>query len=83
VDVVGITGTSFINHTVERLLELSKNSFTVILGPTTPLSPVLFDYGVDVISSIEVIEPEKTVRSISEGAIFPQAEGVNFLTMAK
>ena len=82
-DVVGITGTSFINHTVEKLLELSKSSFTIMVGPTSPLSPVLFDYGVDVIAGVKVVEPEKTIRCISEGAIFSQIEGVKLVTMAK
>ena len=82
-DVVGITGTSFINHTVEKLLDLSKSSFIVLIGPTSPLSPVLFDYGVDVIAGIKVAEPEKTIHSISEGAIFSQVKGVKLITMAK
>jgi len=82
-EVVGLTGTSFINHTVDRLLELSRNAFVVILGPTTPLSPVLFDHGVDILAGVSVVEPDKTVRSISEGAIFTQVEGVKLITMAK
>jgi uncharacterized protein (DUF4213/DUF364 family) len=82
-DVVGITGTSFENHTVERLLALSKNSFIVMLGPTTPLSPVLFDYGVDILAGVKVVEPDKTIRSISQGAMFRQVEGVRLVTMAK
>jgi len=81
--VVGITGSSFINHTVEKLLDLSKDSFVVMLGPTTPLSPVLFDYGVDVLAGVKVVEPEKTIRTISEGAIFSQVEGVRLITMRK
>jgi len=82
-DVVGITGTSFINHTIERLLELSKRSFTVIVGPTSPLSPILFDYGVDVVGGVKVIEPRNTIRSISEGAIFRQVQGVKLVTMVR
>jgi uncharacterized protein (DUF4213/DUF364 family) len=82
-DVVGLTGTSFENHTVDRLLELSKNSFVVMLGPTTPLSPVLFDYGVDMLAGTKVVEPDKTIRSISQGAMFRQVEGVRLITMAK
>lgn len=82
-DVVGITGTSFINHTVEKLLDLGKSSFIVLIGPTSPLSPVLFDYGVDVIAGIKVAEPEKAIHSISEGAIFSQVKGVKLITMAK
>jgi len=82
-DVVGITGTSFINHTIEKLLALSKDSFTLMIGPTSPLSPILFDYGVDVIAGVKVIEPEKTIRSITEGAIFRQVRGVRLVTMIK
>jgi len=82
-EVVAITGTSFINHTVEKLLDLSKSSFVVMLGPTTPLSPVLFDYGVDILAGVKVVDPEKTICSISQGAIFPQMEGVRLVTMAK
>lgn len=82
-DVVGITGTAFINHTMERLLHLSKNSFVIIVGPTTPLSSVLFDYGVDILAGVKVVEPEKTICSISQGAIFNQVEGVRLVTIAK
>ena len=82
-DVVGLTGTSFINHTVDRLLALSKSSFVVMVGPTTPLLPVLFDYGVDILAGTQVVEPDKTIRSISQGAIFSQVKGVKLVTMAK
>jgi len=82
-DVVGITGSSFINHTVDKLLELSEDHFIVMLGPTTPLSPVLFDYGVDVLAGVKVAESEKTIRSISEGAIFSQVEGIRLVTMVE
>jgi uncharacterized protein (DUF4213/DUF364 family) len=80
-DVVAITGTSLINHTAEKLLDLAKGSFVVMVGPTTPLSPVLFDWGVDVVSGTKVVEPEKVLRSISEGAIFPQVQGVKLMNM--
>ena len=82
-DVIGITGSSFINHSVERLLSLSKGRFTVMLGPTTPLSPVLFDFGVDVLAGVKIVEPEKVICSISEAAIFPQIKGVKPITMAR
>jgi uncharacterized protein (DUF4213/DUF364 family) len=80
-DVVAITGTSLINHTAENLLNLAKGSFVVMVGPTSPLSPVIFDWGVDVVSGSKVVEPEKMLRSISEGAIFPQVQGVKLLNM--
>jgi len=38
---------------------------------------------VDVIAGVKVVEPEKTIRSISEGAIFRQVKGVKLLTMSR
>lgn len=80
-DVVGLTGTSLINHTFHRLMDLSQGSFIVMVGPSSPLSPVLFDYGVDVISGIKVVEPEKMLHCITEGAMFKQIEGIKLLSM--
>lgn len=84
-DVVGITGTTFINHTLEKLLSQCKGSFVALIGPTTPLSPVLFDHGIDVISGSKVINPQEVIRFISQGATFREAHrhGVKLLTMMR
>ena len=80
-DVVGLTGTSFINHTIEKLLSLCRDKFVVIIGPTSPLSPVLFDYGVDVIGGARVVDARQAICSLSEGAMFRQIKGVELLNM--
>ena len=80
-DVVGITGTSFINHTIEALLELCKKAYVILIGPTAPLSPILFDYGIDAICGARVVDVERVIRSISEGATFKEAKGVRLLTI--
>lgn len=82
-DVIGITGTSFINHTIEKLLDFSKGRFTILIGPTSPLSPVLFGYGVDVISGVRVTDAERAIRCISEGAIFKEMHGVELVSMTR
>jgi uncharacterized protein (DUF4213/DUF364 family) len=82
-DVVGITGTSFINHSLEGLLKLCQNSFVLLIGPTTPLSPLLFDYGIDAICGTKVSDREQVIRSISQGATFRQVEGVRLLTFMR
>jgi uncharacterized protein (DUF4213/DUF364 family) len=83
-DIVAITGSAFINHTVEHLLSLCRpESFVVVLGPTTPLSPILFDYGADVISGTRVVDPELALRCVSEGATFRQMSGIRLLTMER
>ena len=82
-DVVGITGTSFINHTLEGLLAFCKRAYVVMIGPTTPLSPVLFDHGIDVICGTKVIDSGRLIRFISEGATFREVSGVKLLTLTK
>ncbi len=82
-DVVGLTGTSFTNHTIEKLLNLCQGSFVVVIGPTGPLSPVLFNYGVDVIAGAKVVDAEQAIRCLSEGTTFRQIQGVKLLNMVK
>ena len=83
-DVVGITGTAFINQTIESLLSLCKSSaYVVVLGGTAPLSPVLFDYGVNAVSGTRVIDPEAVLRCLNQGATFRQIKGVRLLTMER
>ena len=86
-DVVAITGTSLINHTFEELIGLCRpEAFVLVLGPTAPLSPVLFNYGVDMISGTLVTEPDTVLRYVSQGASFRQikrSKGVKLLTLAK
>ena len=83
-DVVGITGTAFTNQTIESLLSLCKsNAYVVVLGGTAPLSPVLFDYGVNAVSGTRVIDPETVLRCVSQGATFRQIKGVRLLTMER
>jgi uncharacterized protein (DUF4213/DUF364 family) len=83
-DIVAITGSAFINHSLGGLLGLCRaDSFVMILGPTTPLSPILFDYGADVISGTRVVEPELALRCASEGATFRQIRGIRLLTMER
>lgn len=83
-DVVAITGSAFVNRTIESLLGLCQpRSYVVVLGPTTPLSPLLFDYGVDVVSGTKVVDPELATRCAGQGATFRQMRGVRLLTMAR
>jgi uncharacterized protein (DUF4213/DUF364 family) len=81
--VVGITGTSFINHTLEGLLGFCKKVYVLLIGPTSPISPILFDYGIDAICGAKVIDPDRLIRSISEGATFKEVIGVRLLTLIK
>jgi uncharacterized protein (DUF4213/DUF364 family) len=83
-DVVCITGSSFINHSVDDLLSFcGKNSFVLMVGATSPMSTVLFDYGVDLIAGASVVDQKGAFECISQGASFRQISGVKRLIMMR
>lgn len=83
-DVIAITGTAFINHTMQGLLSLCRpGSIVMVLGPSTPLSPLFFDYGISFLSGSRVIDEEAAIITIQQGASFPQVKGVRLVTMVK
>jgi hypothetical protein len=85
-DVVAITSTSLINHTFDGLIRLCRDdAYVIMLGPSTPLSPVLLETGVDVLSGTVVEDVGRVLRSISQGATFRQIKrmgGLRLVTMA-
>ncbi|MBN1200508.1 MAG: DUF364 domain-containing protein [Anaerolineae bacterium] len=85
-DVVAITGTTLINHTLEGLLKLCAPGATVlVLGPSTPLSPVLFEHSVDLLSGAVVTAVEPVLQAVCQGAHFPQVHraGVRLVNMTR
>lgn len=86
-DIVVITSTTLINNTLSGILELCrKGSIKMLLGPSTPLSEVLFDYGIDILAGSFVTNKDIVLRSVSEGASFMQLKrkgGIRFVTIIK
>jgi hypothetical protein len=76
-EVVAVTGTAVINHTVEAILSrMRPDAFKVMLGPSTPLARCLLARGFDVLCGTVVEDPEAVVRAVSEGAVTDQIAGV-------
>jgi uncharacterized protein (DUF4213/DUF364 family) len=85
-DVVAITGLALINHTLEDLLKLCPaHAFVLILGPSTPLSPILFEHGVHKLCGSVVTAVEPVLKAIQQGANFRQVHraGVRLVTMGE
>jgi len=83
-EVVAITGMTLANHTLDGLLGLcDPKAQVMVLGPSTPLSPVLFDHGVDIISGAVVTAVEPVVHILSQGGSFRQIHraGVRLVNM--
>jgi len=66
-DLAVITATALLNHTLQRLLELARDSYAIVLGPSTPMSKVMFEYGADVLAGVRVTEPGALFRSVAQG----------------
>ena len=66
-DVVIMTATTLINKTMPRLLELSRNARTVIAGPSTPLHPLMFRHGADLLGGLVVDNEPPVWRAVAEG----------------
>ncbi|MBN2148111.1 MAG: DUF364 domain-containing protein [Anaerolineales bacterium] len=83
-DVVAITSSALINHTVDGLLELCRpQALVMMLGPSTPLSPLLFNHGVNILSGSSIVDEAAVLRTVGQGAIFQQVEGVRLLTFRR
>ncbi len=63
-DFVFISGSALVNTTMPRLLELAVDATTVVVGPSTPLAPLLFAHGVDVLSGFVATDPEVLAESL-------------------
>ena len=83
-DIVALTASALINHTLDNLLALcNPEALVMILGPSTPLSPVLFDHGATIIAGSRVIDEPTVLSSIGQGATFQQVTGVRLLAFTR
>jgi hypothetical protein len=79
--VLGLTGTTLITRAMAAYLEKAPQAFTIVIGPTTPLSPVLFSRGADILAGCRVVSPGPVFEAIRQGMSFRDFKklGVRFL----
>jgi len=83
-EVVAVTSNSIINHTLDSILpHIRSDAFSVLVGPSTPLSPILFDYGFNLLAGVRILDEELLFQSISQAATFRQTSGVEQVTISK
>jgi len=82
-DVVVITGQTITNNTIGGVLRLAEKAFKIMLGPSTPLSPVLYDYGINVLGGVRVRNGPLVKKYILQGAHFRQLPGIELITMSR
>ena len=66
-DYAFITGVTLINKTAPRLLELSKNARTIMVGPSVVMAPALFARDVECMAGSVVTDPEATRFASANG----------------
>lgn len=65
-EYVFLTCACVMDKTMPRMLELARNAKRVIMvGPATPLAPILFDYGIESLSGFMIKDQLRALRVIS------------------
>ncbi|MGD0959599.1 MAG: DUF364 domain-containing protein [Methylomonas sp.] len=66
-DWVFLTASSIPNKTFPRLVELSVNAKTVLMGPTVPWLPQLHEFGIDYLAGVEVYDNYTLQHTVAQG----------------
>lgn len=85
-DFIAMTSMTLLNGTFTELMALrNPRARVMLLGPSTPLSPVLFDYGVNWLSGSVVDDHQAVIRTACQGGNFRQVRkaGVRLVNIKK
>ena len=86
-DIIIMSSTTLIDHNFQWMMDLCrKGSVKMFLGPGTPMTEVLYDHGLDILSGSIVTDAEVLMKAVSEGADFRQIRKtgcVQFVTMSR
>ena len=76
-DVVIMTASTLVNKTLPHLLDLCKNAYTILAGPSCPMCPGLLELGLDRIAGLVITDvagmKDKILREIS-GPPYPMGK---------
>lgn len=83
-DVTMITASAIINKSLPRLLKLSEKAYTIVFGPSTPVSDSLLGYGVDALGGVKAVNEDRVLRKVREGAhLFDFKKDLKFVIKAR
>jgi uncharacterized protein (DUF4213/DUF364 family) len=68
-DVVILTGTTIVNHTIDTILSSIKNGVrTAMIGPTASMVPeAFFKRGVHVMAGVRILDPDLMIKILKQG----------------
>lgn len=64
-----VASSTIINRTLPRILRLAQGARVAVIGPVTPMTPRLFDYGIEVLGGLVVRDAEGLAAAIRAGAL--------------
>jgi uncharacterized protein len=83
-DIAIITGTALINHSLESILKyVNPDAYKIMLGPSTPLSPLLFQLGFDALAGSVVTDRESLRHQVQEAVPVRFLKGIQAMTLFK
>ncbi len=85
-DMVAITSSTLVNKTFDSIITHCRaDAVKMLLGPSTPMSPLMHTFGIDVLSGTIVEDIDQVVLAVSQGANFVQLKekGVRLVTMQR
>jgi len=85
-DLVAITSTTLINKTFDSVINhCREDAIKMLLGPSTPMTPLMYDFGIDVLSGTLVEDPQAVLSAVMQGANFLQLKdkGTRLVTMQR
>ncbi len=83
-DLVAITSSTLINHTIDLILPYVKRESTVVLlGPSTPLAEKLLDNGIDAQFGVRLVDLERVIHSVTAGDGFQKMAGLQRVALFK
>lgn len=63
-----ITASAMSNGSLAHLLQLARHAYVVLVGPSAPMSPLLFDFGVNAVSGLVARNTKALLQVAAEGA---------------
>jgi uncharacterized protein (DUF4213/DUF364 family) len=79
-----ITGSTLTNGSLAGLLPIARHAFVALVGPSCPLNPLLFEFGIDAISGFVVRNTKALLNTAMEGgAVAAMRPHGRFLTLAR
>ena len=79
---VAITAPTLLNGTLDHVLEhVAPDAWTMMLGPSTPMTPCLFKRGFHALCGTVIEDVESVRAAVTQGAVTKQIDGVRRLCL--